>query len=153
MIKDLSKIKTWHIWKVTYLHRNVTIVCGATYHLLGSRISQDSKIRFWLQVKSYISDWRFSESRHLAFDFKSNLTLVIGNLANCNIWQDMFPATMPWPMTSSWSGTVTWLTNEKSGIKADTDLFVLVPHATCAGLCAFDCNALMHSNQRSPVSQ
>jgi hypothetical protein len=51
---------------VTYLGRNVTIVCGASYHLLGSQISQDSKIQFRLQVESYISDWRFSESQHLA---------------------------------------------------------------------------------------
>ncbi len=66
MIKDISKIMTWHIWKVTYLRRNVTIVCGASYHLLGSQISWDLKIRFWLQVKSYISDWQFSKSQHLA---------------------------------------------------------------------------------------
>ncbi len=66
MIKDISKIKTWHIWKVTYLRRNVTIVCGASYHLLGSWISWDSKIRFRLQVESYISNWQFSKSWHLA---------------------------------------------------------------------------------------
>ncbi len=66
MIKDISKILMWHVWKVTYLRRNVVIVCGASYHLLGSRISQDSKIRFRLQVKSYISDWQFSELQHLA---------------------------------------------------------------------------------------
>ncbi len=65
MIKDISKIMTWHVWKVTYLCRNVTIVCGASYHLLGSWISQDLKIRFRLQVKSYISNWRLSESWHL----------------------------------------------------------------------------------------
>ncbi len=29
MIKDISKIKTWDVWKVTYLCRNVTTVCGA----------------------------------------------------------------------------------------------------------------------------
>jgi hypothetical protein len=51
---------------VTYLRRNVTIVRGTSYHLLGSRISWDLKIRFWLQVKSFISDWQFSKSRHLA---------------------------------------------------------------------------------------
>jgi hypothetical protein len=28
-----------------------------------------------------------------------NLTSAIGDLANCNIQQDMFPAIMPWPMT------------------------------------------------------
>ncbi len=39
---------------VTYLRRNVTIVRGASYHLLGSRISRDSKIRFRLQV-GYVS--------------------------------------------------------------------------------------------------
>ncbi len=66
MIKDISKIMTWYIWKVTYRCRNVTIVCGASYHLLGSQISWDSKIWFWLQVKSHISDWRFSESQYLA---------------------------------------------------------------------------------------
>ncbi len=62
----MSKNMVWHVWEVTYLRRNVTIVCGTSYHLLGSQISQDSKIRFWLQVEFYISDWRFSESRHLA---------------------------------------------------------------------------------------
>jgi hypothetical protein len=51
---------------VTYLRRNVTIVYGASYHLLGSQISRDSKIRFQLQVESHISNWQFSESRHLA---------------------------------------------------------------------------------------
>ncbi len=66
MIKDISKIMTWHVWMVTYLRRNVTIVCSASCHLLGSQISWDSKIRFWLQVKSHISDWQFSKSRHLA---------------------------------------------------------------------------------------
>ena len=35
------------------------------------------------------------------FDFKSNLTSAIGDLANCDIYQDMFPALMPWPMTVS----------------------------------------------------
>jgi hypothetical protein len=33
------------------------------------------------------------------FDFKSNLTSVIGELANRNIQQDMFPSIMPCPMT------------------------------------------------------
>jgi hypothetical protein len=50
---------------VTILCRNVPVVCGASYHLLGYRISQDSKIRFRLQVESYISNWLFSESRLL----------------------------------------------------------------------------------------
>jgi hypothetical protein len=51
---------------VTHLHRNVTILRGTSYHLLGSQISQDSKIRYRLQVESYISDWQFSKSQHLA---------------------------------------------------------------------------------------
>ncbi len=51
---------------VTILHRNVPVVCGASYHLLGHRILQDSKIRFRLQVESYISDWLFSELQLLA---------------------------------------------------------------------------------------
>ncbi len=62
----MSKIMTWYVWMVTYLCRNVTIVRGASYHLLGSRISWDLKIRFWLQVESYISDWQFSKSQYLA---------------------------------------------------------------------------------------
>ena len=33
------------------------------------------------------------------FNFKSHLTSAIGNLANCDIQQDMFPAIMPWSMT------------------------------------------------------
>ncbi len=66
MIKDMSKIIMWHVKKVTILHRNVPVVCGLSYHLLGYRISQDSKIRFLLHVESYIGDWQFSESRLLA---------------------------------------------------------------------------------------
>ncbi len=62
----MSKIMTWHVQKVTILRRNVPVVCGASYHLLGYWISQNSKIRFRLQVKSYISDWLFSKSRLLA---------------------------------------------------------------------------------------
>ncbi len=66
MTKDISKIMMWHVEMVTILRRNVPVVCGTSYHLLGYQISQDSKIRFWLQVKSYISDWLFSKSRLLA---------------------------------------------------------------------------------------
>ncbi len=62
----MSKIMTWYVKKVTILRRNVPVVCGVSYHLRGYRISQDSKIRFQLQVESYISDWLFSESRLLA---------------------------------------------------------------------------------------
>jgi hypothetical protein len=51
---------------VTILRRNVPVVCGASYHLLGYQILQDSKIRFQPQVKSYISDWLFSKSWLLA---------------------------------------------------------------------------------------
>ncbi len=51
---------------MTILRRNVPVVCGASYHLLGYQISQDSKIRFQLQVKSYISGWLFSKSWLLA---------------------------------------------------------------------------------------
>ncbi len=40
----------------------------------------------------------------------------------------------------------------EESVKADTDLLVLVPHAACAGLCAFCCNTLMRSDQRSPDS-
>ncbi len=65
MFKDMSKIKTWYLWVVTYLHRNVNIVRGTSYHLLGSWISQDSKIQFWLHVESFISDWQFSKSQGL----------------------------------------------------------------------------------------
>ncbi len=62
----MSKIMTWHVYMVTILRRNVSVVCGASYHLLGYRISQDSKIQFRLQVESYISNWLFSEPRLLA---------------------------------------------------------------------------------------
>ncbi len=62
----MSKITTWYVETVTYLRGNVTIVRGTSYHLLGSQISWDLKIRFQFQVESYISDWGFSESRHLA---------------------------------------------------------------------------------------
>ncbi len=39
------------------------------------------------------------EIQRSGFNFKSNLTSAIGDLANRDLWQDMFPATMPWPMT------------------------------------------------------
>ncbi len=78
MIKDISKIMMWHVWMVTYPCRNVTIVCG---HLTT-----------YLDLESL-------QIQRSGFDFKSNLTSVIGDLANCNIQQDMLPATMPWPMT------------------------------------------------------
>ncbi len=66
MFKDTSKMMTWYIWMVTYLRRNVTIVRGTSYHLLGSWISQDSKIRFWVQVKSYISNYNLANRNILA---------------------------------------------------------------------------------------
>ncbi len=50
MFKEVSMIMTWYVWMVTYLRRNVTIVRGESYHLLGSWISWDSKIQFQLQV-------------------------------------------------------------------------------------------------------
>jgi hypothetical protein len=39
------------------------------------------------------------EIRGSGVNFKPNLTSAIGNLANQDIDQDMFPTTMPWPMT------------------------------------------------------
>ncbi len=52
---------------VIYPRRNVTMVCGVSYHIFGSCIYlQDTKIRFQLQVESHISDWQFSKSQHLA---------------------------------------------------------------------------------------
>ncbi len=88
MFKDTSKIMTWHVWKVTYLRRNVTIVCGASYLLLGSWISWDSKVQFQLQVESYVSDWQFSESQYLAsYVFRHNATAydkIWGQLGQCN---------------------------------------------------------------------
>ncbi len=39
------------------------------------------------------------EIQRSSFNFKSNLTSAIGDLANRDIEQDMFPATMPLPMT------------------------------------------------------
>jgi hypothetical protein len=44
-------------------------------------------------------DLKSLEIQRSGFDFKSNLTSAIGSLANRNIWQAMFPAIMPWPMT------------------------------------------------------
>ncbi len=50
---------------VAYPCRNATIICGASEHILESCIClQDLKIRF---------------------DYKSNLTSAIKELANCNI--------------------------------------------------------------------
>ncbi len=39
------------------------------------------------------------EIRRSGFDFKLNLTSAVGNLANQDIQQAMFPARMPWPKT------------------------------------------------------
>ncbi len=62
----LNIFKISHRAKVlTYPCRNA-MVCGASQHILGSWVSQDFKIRFWLQVESYISNWQFGKSRHLA---------------------------------------------------------------------------------------
>jgi hypothetical protein len=44
-------------------------------------------------------DLKSLEIQKSGFNFKLNLTSVIGNLANRNIEQAMFPALMPWPMT------------------------------------------------------
>jgi hypothetical protein len=41
------------------------------------------------------------EIRRSGFDFKSNLTSAIDDLANHDIQQDMFPTIMPWPMTEA----------------------------------------------------
>ncbi len=78
-------------------HRNVPVVCGASYHLLGYRISQDSKIRFRLQVESYISDWLFSESRllasyvsrHKAMAYDSVMSTPRYPSAVPSLWRDM----------------------------------------------------------------
>jgi hypothetical protein len=39
------------------------------------------------------------EIQRSGFDFKLNHTSAIGDLANRDIQQDMFPAAMPWPIT------------------------------------------------------
>jgi hypothetical protein len=44
-------------------------------------------------------DLKSLEIPRSGFDFKSNLTSAIGNLANRDIWQAKFPAIMPLPMT------------------------------------------------------
>ena len=49
---------------------------------LGYRISQDSKIRFRLQVESYIGDWLFSESRLLASDVSRHKAMAYDNLCD-----------------------------------------------------------------------
>ncbi len=44
-------------------------------------------------------DLKSLEIQRSGFNFKPNLTSAIGNLANRSIYQDMYPAIMPWPMT------------------------------------------------------
>jgi hypothetical protein len=44
-------------------------------------------------------DLKSLEIRGSGFNLKPNLTSAIGDLANQDIDQDMFPTTMPWPMT------------------------------------------------------
>ncbi len=51
-----------------------------------------ARLTTYLDLKS-LKIWRSG------FDFRLNLTSAIGDLANRNIKQDMFPATMTWPMT------------------------------------------------------
>jgi hypothetical protein len=80
----MSKIMTWHVKKVTILRRNVPVVCGVSYHLLRYQISQDSKIRFRLQVESYISNWLFSKSWLLASYVSRHKAMAYDNLsADC----------------------------------------------------------------------
>ncbi len=90
VFKDMSKIMTWHIWEVTYLCRNVTIVCGASCHLLGSRISWDLKIQFQLWVESYISDWQFSKLQHLASSVSRHNAMAYNTRPHewsCQMWK------------------------------------------------------------------
>ncbi len=51
-----------------------------------------------VRLTTYL-DQESLEIQRSGFDFKSNLTSAIGDLANQDILWDMFPATMPWPMT------------------------------------------------------
>jgi hypothetical protein len=64
---------------VLYLCRNVTIVCGASYQLLGSQIS--------------------FEIRRSGSTLSQILHQQLEILVNRNIQQAMIPAIMPWPMT------------------------------------------------------
>ncbi len=99
MFKDMSKIMTWYIWLVTYLCKYVTIVCGTSYHLLGSQIAWDSKIRFWLQVKSNISDWQLNELQHLA---------------SHSLWQKMMPQHHGWGWYPLWTASYIHIRHIKS---------------------------------------
>jgi hypothetical protein len=55
-------------------------------------------LKYLVRLTTYL-DLESLEIRRSGFDFKLNLTSAIGNLANRDIKQDMFPAIMPWPMT------------------------------------------------------
>ncbi len=55
-------------------------------------------LQYVARVTTYL-DLESLEIQRSGFDFKLNLTSAIGDLANRNIQQDMFPATMLWPMT------------------------------------------------------
>jgi hypothetical protein len=44
-------------------------------------------------------DLKSLEIRRSGFNFKSNLTSAIGDFSNPNVYQDIFPTTIPWPMT------------------------------------------------------
>ncbi len=57
---------TWYVWMVTYLCGDVTMVRGASYHLLGSHLFQDSKIRFDFKLNLTSAISSFSKSWHLA---------------------------------------------------------------------------------------
>ncbi len=83
--------------------------CGASYHLLGYWISQDSKIRFQLQVESYIRDWRFSKSRLLG-SYVSHHTAMAYDI----VWPDRF--NIPCPNCLQWQPFMTNL--ELDGIKS-----------------------------------
>ncbi len=67
-----------------------------------ARLNGDLYVEMSLQYVAHLTTYLDLESLEIqrsGFDFKSNLTSAIGNLANRDIQQDMFPATMPWPMT------------------------------------------------------
>ncbi len=91
----MSKNMMWYVWMLTYLHRNVIIVRGASYHLLGSRISQDSKIRFWLQVRSYISNWQFRKSEHFSKLCFPPFNAMVYDMSGQTMFDGDFPLVNP----------------------------------------------------------
>ncbi len=70
----MSKTMTQYVWMVTYLRKNVTIVCGASYHLLWS----------WIFVKIRRSGSTSSQILHQEWAILANRNILESHVSRHN---------------------------------------------------------------------